>query len=72
MCVRLYILRERIVRSTYLVCASPLLLLLCYCCGDGVCRCFNTLTLPVYTDPDVVREKLLIAIREGSEGFGQI
>ncbi|RYE83406.1 MAG: hypothetical protein EOO65_04005, partial [Methanosarcinales archaeon] len=33
--------------------------------------CFNTLTLPAsYTSADVLREKLLIAIREGGEGFG--
>lgn len=30
---------------------------------------FNQLDLPVYSDPDVLREKLLVAIREGG-GFG--
>ena len=34
--------------------------------------CFNTVVLPQYTDADVLREKLLIAIREGAEGFGLI
>lgn len=32
--------------------------------------CFNQLDLPEYPSEDVLREKLLIAIREGSEGFG--
>jgi E3 ubiquitin-protein ligase HUWE1 len=32
--------------------------------------CFNQLDLPEYTSEDELREKLLIAIREGSEGFG--
>lgn len=32
--------------------------------------CFNTLDLPSYTDAEVLRDKLLIAIREGGEGFG--
>jgi len=32
--------------------------------------CFNQLDLPEYESEDIMREKLLIAIREGSEGFG--
>ena len=32
--------------------------------------CFNQLDLPDYATEDELREKLLIAIREGSEGFG--
>ena len=32
--------------------------------------CFNQLDLPEYLTEDSLREKLLIAIREGSEGFG--
>ena len=32
--------------------------------------CFNQLDLPEYPTEDITREKLLIAIREGSEGFG--
>jgi E3 ubiquitin-protein ligase HUWE1 len=32
--------------------------------------CFNQLDLPEYSTEDATREKLLIAIREGSEGFG--
>jgi E3 ubiquitin-protein ligase HUWE1 len=32
--------------------------------------CFNQLELPEYTSEEELREKLLIAIREGSEGFG--
>ena len=32
--------------------------------------CFNQLDLPDYTSEEEMREKLLIAIREGSEGFG--
>jgi E3 ubiquitin-protein ligase HUWE1 len=32
--------------------------------------CFNQLDLPEYVAEDVMREKLLIAIKEGSEGFG--
>lgn len=32
--------------------------------------CFNQLDLPEYDSEDILREKLLIAIREGSEGFG--
>jgi len=31
---------------------------------------FNQLDLPEYGSEDTLREKLLIAIREGSEGFG--
>jgi E3 ubiquitin-protein ligase HUWE1 len=34
--------------------------------------CFNTLSLPAYTDPEDLREKLLIAIREAGEGFGLV
>lgn len=34
--------------------------------------CFNTMNLPVYTDPDSLHEKLLIAIREAGEGFGLV
>lgn len=32
--------------------------------------CFNQLDLPEYSSEENLREKLLIAIREGSEGFG--
>jgi E3 ubiquitin-protein ligase HUWE1 len=32
--------------------------------------CFNQLDLPSYADPDTLRDKLLVAIREGGEGFG--
>lgn len=32
--------------------------------------CFNQLDLPAYKSQEVLREKLLMAIREGSEGFG--
>lgn len=32
--------------------------------------CFNQLDLPEYLTEDALREKMLIAIREGSEGFG--
>ena len=32
--------------------------------------CFNQLDLPEYTSEEMTREKMLIAIREGSEGFG--
>lgn len=32
--------------------------------------CFNQLDLPVYTSKEELREKLLLAIKEGSEGFG--
>ena len=32
--------------------------------------CFNQLDLPEYADRDKLRERLLTAIREGSEGFG--
>ncbi len=32
--------------------------------------CFNTLKLPSYDTEEMYREKLLLAIREGSTGFG--
>jgi E3 ubiquitin-protein ligase HUWE1 len=32
--------------------------------------CFNQLDLPEYYSEDIMREKLILAIREGSEGFG--
>lgn len=32
--------------------------------------CFNQLDLPEYDSEDQMKEKLLIAIKEGSEGFG--
>jgi E3 ubiquitin-protein ligase HUWE1 len=32
--------------------------------------CFNQLDLPEYQTEEIMREKLLIAIHEGSEGFG--
>lgn len=32
--------------------------------------CFNQLDLPEYPSEEILREKLLTAIREGSEGFG--
>jgi E3 ubiquitin-protein ligase HUWE1 len=32
--------------------------------------CFNQLDLPEYTSEEMLREKLLIAVKEGSEGFG--
>ena len=34
--------------------------------------CFNQLDLPEYAAEEELKEKLLIAIREGSEGFGFI
>jgi len=34
--------------------------------------CFNSLDLPLYKDPDTLRDKLLVAIREGGEGFGNV
>ena len=33
-------------------------------------QCFNQLDLPEYTSEEQTREKILMAIREGSEGFG--
>ena len=44
--------------------------------ADGVDRlplshtCFNQLDLPSYSSIDVMREKLMMALREGSQGFG--
>jgi E3 ubiquitin-protein ligase HUWE1 len=32
--------------------------------------CFNQLDLPAYSSHEELRKKLLIAISEGSEGFG--
>ena len=32
--------------------------------------CFNQIDLPVYGSEDELREKLMMAIKEGSEGFG--
>jgi hypothetical protein len=32
--------------------------------------CFNQLDLPDYGSEDMLRDKLLLAIREGSVGFG--
>lgn len=32
--------------------------------------CFNQLDLPDYTSEEILREKLLLAIREGAQGFG--
>lgn len=32
--------------------------------------CFNQLDLPAYSSEEVLREKLMISLREGSEGFG--
>jgi len=32
--------------------------------------CFNQLDLPNYKSEEILKEKLLIAINEGSEGFG--
>ena len=32
--------------------------------------CFNQLDLPEYDSEEITREKLLVSIREGSEGFG--
>jgi E3 ubiquitin-protein ligase HUWE1 len=32
--------------------------------------CFNQLDLPEYTSEDQLREKLLLAMREGAIGFG--
>jgi E3 ubiquitin-protein ligase HUWE1 len=32
--------------------------------------CFNQLDLPQYPSEEVLKEKLLIAVKEGSEGFG--
>jgi E3 ubiquitin-protein ligase HUWE1 len=31
--------------------------------------CFNQLVLPPYASPEILREKLLLAVREGREGF---
>ena len=33
-------------------------------------QCFNQLDLPECTSEEQTREKILMAIREGSEGFG--
>lgn len=41
--------------------------------GNGLCTahtCFNQLDLPDYGSRRVLREKLLLAIKEGGEGFG--
>ena len=32
--------------------------------------CFNQLDLPEYSTEDTLREKLMYAVKEGSEGFG--
>ena len=32
--------------------------------------CFNQLDLPEYPSEEVMKEKLLVSIKEGSEGFG--
>ena len=32
--------------------------------------CFNQLDLPEYPSEEIMRERLLVAIKEGSEGFG--
>jgi E3 ubiquitin-protein ligase HUWE1 len=32
--------------------------------------CYNQLDLPAYSSQEELQEKLLIAIKEGSEGFG--
>lgn len=32
--------------------------------------CFNQLDLPEYPSEEILREKLLTAVKEGSEGFG--
>ena len=32
--------------------------------------CFNQLDLPEYATEEILRDKLLVAVREGSEGFG--
>lgn len=32
--------------------------------------CFNQLDLPEYSTEEVLREKLLVAIKEGGQGFG--
>ncbi|CAN0304825.1 unnamed protein product [Hapterophycus canaliculatus] len=32
--------------------------------------CFNQLDLPKYTSEEMTRERILLAIHEGSEGFG--
>lgn len=34
-----------------------------------ICSCFNQLDLPSYSSMKVMQEKLLTAIREGSQGF---
>jgi len=34
--------------------------------------CFNTLDLPLYSSADVLKEKLLLAITEGFEGFDNV
>jgi E3 ubiquitin-protein ligase HUWE1 len=33
-------------------------------------KCYNQLDLPPYSSEEELREKLLMAIREGGEGFG--
>lgn len=32
--------------------------------------CFNQLDLPEYSSEEILRERLTLAVREGSEGFG--
>ena len=32
--------------------------------------CFNQLDLPMYENEEVMRQKLLLSLHEGSEGFG--
>ena len=32
--------------------------------------CFNQLDLPEYSSEEMLREKLLVALHEGAEGFG--
>lgn len=36
---------------------------------SSLCRCFNQLDMGEYSSIEVMREKLLLALREGSQGF---
>jgi len=33
-------------------------------------QCFNQLDLSAFSSIDIMREKLMLALREGSQGFG--
>ena len=63
---------------TYIVMTFSLFALLCCCCccllqvvaNDSLQLQLHQLDLPSYSSIDVMREKVLMAIREGSQGFG--